>query len=129
MNDHIKQNHYLDYDKNEDSTENIDNKMSNLNGKCDKCDLKFPNFQSLKNHVRLHHERKMIYKCEKCDYGATRPSNLERHIKWVHERKYNFKCDFCGKKNMGSKDCLLKHMRRYHPDAPKKKCENCEVST
>ena len=129
MNDHIKQNHYLDYDKNENSTENNDNKMSNLNGKCDKCDLKFPNFQSLKNHVRLHHERKMIYKCEKCDYGATRPSNLERHIKWVHERKYNFKCDFCGKKNMGSKDCLLKHIRRYHPDAPKKKCENCEVST
>ena len=63
---------------------------------CEQCSKKFPNFESLMNHVKKHKRKTVTHKCEECD----------KHIKVCHTKML---CKMCKNSFPTSKE-MKKHI-------------------
>ena len=60
--------------------------MENLNSdiKCELCNSKFTNEQTLKVHIKEDHFNIKTFDCESCDKTYSRKTHLKRHFKQIH---------------------------------------------
>ncbi|XP_050521795.1 zinc finger protein OZF-like [Daktulosphaira vitifoliae] len=62
---------------------------------CNSCKKDFSTKSSLSRHIRLVHQKNIMFRCNQCDYTTIQPSNLRYH-KSFHNAQ-SFICHFCGK--------------------------------
>lgn len=70
------------------------------------CDLVFPTHAKYLRHLEIH---KLNIQCEHCGKAFSRNSTLKQHIKVIHEKKKLFTCDYCGHE-FAEKQHVRKHI-------------------
>ena len=101
--------------------------------KCDQCDTRKANNDSMAKHCRLKHFNSVS--CHKCEYKCHSKLMLEAHWKTFHKLRYRFDADNEG--NFTCKVCILKTQNeeemKYHQWEHQDikwayKCEICEAT-
>ena len=97
---------------------NVSHKM-----KCEYCNSKFANLDSLKRHMRKFHEpmikEEKLYTCDICNKTFPHPSKLKRHTSThIAQPKTNYKvdnypCDICDKQ-FTYKRGLVRHSKIHN---------------
>ena len=97
--------------------------------KCESCGKSFSDEQSLKKHILIAHDNKIIkrteseslqlekFKCETCKKNFTTKYNLKVHTENVHEGLKKYKCDNCGKQFTQNNDLTVhEKIKRFNCD-------------
>ena len=58
--------------------------------KCDKCPIAFKNIATLRNHVKVVHEKILPYECSECKKKFQQKHRLEMHYMNEHNIKYHY---------------------------------------
>jgi len=90
---------------------------------CVKCHKKYPNKQSLENHIRYAHTERQ-FKCDlfNCSFVAKRSTDLKRH-QATHDKQ--FECNICERK-FSRKNYLEAHIMTKHQNVDLFKCHVCD---
>ena len=90
--------------------------------KCNMCDYKASDENSLKIHIDHKH-----FKCDLCSQGASTPAQLRNHIETIHKKK-NGTLLHCGICHFGAlnENHLQLHKQRHHKQL---QCRFCDFST
>ena len=101
--------------------------------KCDQCDTRKANNDSMAKHCRLKHFNSVS--CHKCEYKCHSKLMLEAHWKTFHKLRYrfdadnegNFTCKVCNLKTQNEDE--MKHHQFEHLDVKwRYKCELCDAT-
>ena len=117
--------------------------------KCDECEKKFSNPNSLqvhintchkgqraicqycskevsylKGHIAQHHEQEKKFSCNKCEKSFQSKYLLRRHSEVVHEGLKNYKCDKCSK-TFSDAGNMRKHIACVHENLKPYQCDDC----
>ena len=85
--------------------------LKEKNEVCQICGKRFADSCDLRKHVKGFHEGKMA-ECKICG-KLLRYHSIKNHVKLVHEKIYNYKCDICGKA-FGESKTLSRHVDSVH---------------
>lgn len=100
---------------------------------CLRCDQKFSEIKTLKNHIRKSHLTSNVF-CPECGHLCDDEATFKEHNKQMHsqlksmakkKRKIEHFCDLCAQK-FPSADSFRYHKKRIHGDSSKMfSCETC----
>ncbi|KAH0540186.1 uncharacterized protein LOC123258869 [Cotesia glomerata] len=98
--------------------------------KCPHCDKMFKNSSTLKQHLRIHEDRRP-YRCEHCGAGFNRRDGLRLHMR-VHLKSNSralreCSCQICSEK-FPNHSMLVIHRNRVHKDGKQYTCHICNRS-
>ncbi|XP_057291778.1 zinc finger protein 391-like [Hydractinia symbiolongicarpus] len=88
---------------------------------CDVCLRSYGSAQSLKTHIKSHHQEKS-FQCETCLKSFSERSTLKRHM-YIHLEEKPFKCDHC-ERAFSDKSTLRRHIIT-HTGAKRFQCPSC----
>ncbi|KAG6460258.1 hypothetical protein O3G_MSEX011863 [Manduca sexta] len=88
---------------------------------CDVCSKEYPNKNSLRGHINLHHR---LRKCPDCDLKFT-ARKLRMHQHEAHDMQLPT-CGICGYKSSIQANVTL-HQRRVHMNEKNVSCDQCDM--
>ena len=125
--------------------QNLKSHLASIHGKfsceCATCGITCDTSISLKYHIKIAHEEKIIkveedskdvheggakneyHKCQKCGLIYNHANNLLQHIKYVHEGE-KYVCPIC-KRLFTQPYSLIRHKRSIHDGIKSFSCESC----
>ncbi len=97
---------------------------SGVKVKCTECDSLFARMTTMKQHIKLVHQKHKPYICSQCGAGYSSRYNLNEHMVF-HTGEKRHTCVTCGK-SFAHRSTLKKHMMQHTGERPHR-CEECNM--